>query len=323
MIVCCGEALIDMVPPEEHGSAHYGSFEVCPGGSIYNSAIAAARLGSRTFFLGRIASDFLGEKLFSRLKANGVDTGLVVRSPQPVTLAFVEKNERGEAEYAFYANGAADRSLEPGDIPATLPFEANYLLVGSISLVLEPGASSIEALVRRESGRVLVSYDPNVRPSMIPDKEEFRRRFESLCAMAAIAKASVADLEWIYGPASPEEFAAKLLSFGPDLAVLTLGQEGSAAATRHAAAAVPVFPVKVVDTIGAGDTFHAAVLAALEARGIVTREALRSLDSQTLSDILSFAAAAAAVNCSRKGAEPPTLDELAQAYPILGLSRRS
>ena len=321
MIVCCGEALIDMVPPETHAEgAVYGSFEVRPGGSVYNSAIAAARLGIPTAFLGRIASDFLGDKLYGRLADNGVDTGLVVRSPQPVTLAFVEKNERREAEYAFYATGAADRSLDPSDIPDRLPPGTDFLLVGSISLVLEPGASAIEGLVRRESARVLVSYDPTVRPSLIPDRDAFRARFESLCAAAAIVKASVTDLEWMYGPAEPEEFAARLLALGPELVALTLGEQGSAAATRRAAAAVPVFPVKVADTIGAGDTFHAGLLAALEARGITSREALRTLDSGTLSDILSFAAAAAAINCSRKGAEPPTLDELTKAYPTLASS---
>ena len=316
MIVCCGEALIDMVPPESHAEgAVYGSFEVRPGGSVYNSAIAAARLGVPTRFLGRIAADFLGDKLFDRLARNGVDTGLVTRADQPATLAFVEKNERGEAEYAFYAQGAADRSLEDSDIPERLPEGADFLLVGSISLVLEPGASVIEGLVRRESRNVLVSYDPNVRPSLIPDRDAFRARFEALCADAAIVKASVTDLEWIYGPAAPEDFAARLLALGPDLVALTMGDQGSAAATHRAAAAVPVFPVKVADTIGAGDTFHAGLLAALQSRGIVTRESLRALDSGTISDILSFAAAAAAINCSRKGAEPPTLDELAKAYP--------
>lgn len=323
MILCCGEALIDMVPPRGADTSPYGSFEVRPGGSVYNSAIAAARLGAPTAFLGRIASDFLGETLFRRLVDNGVDTGLVVRSPQPVTLAFVHRNDSGEADYAFYANDAADRSLSPGDIPESLPPDTHFLLVGSISLVLEPGASAIERMMHRESGRILVSYDPNVRPSLVPDRAAFVRRFETLCAQAAIVKASTADLEWIYGPESPEDFASKLLAFGPDLVVLTMGTEGSAAATHAAAAAVPAFPVKVADTIGAGDTFHAAILAALESRAAVTRSALRSLDSGALGGILSFASAAAALNCTRKGAEPPSLDELANAYPILGIARRS
>jgi len=319
MIVCCGENLIDMVPAgssaEGPAASPYGSFRIAPGGSPYNSAIAAARLGAKVCYLGAMASDFLGDKLYSRLVDNGVGTDLLVRTEKPVTLAFVERNSRGEARYAFYAEGAADRSLTPQDLPERLPEGTNFILAGSISIVLEPAASTILGLIARESKRTLVSFDPNIRASLIADREGYLEKFEDLCRHAAILKASDSDLEWLYGRMEEDAVIRHILSLGPELVFITRGVEGSLAATRTAIARSAAIRVQVVDTIGAGDTFHAALLAALDTMRISTREALRGLGGETLEALLRFASAAAGINCAREGTDPPTLDELRASYP--------
>ncbi|MCE1195056.1 carbohydrate kinase [bacterium] len=319
MIICCGENLIDMVPAEAGEKTPYGSFRVAPGGCPYNSAIAAARLGADARFLGAMASDFLGDKLFARLAENKVGTDLLVRSDRPVLLAFVEKNAAGEARYAFYAEGAADRSLSWADIPPALPPEARFLLAGSISIIMEPEASTIIRLVEREKNRLIVSFDPNIRPSLIPDREAYLKKFEAFCGACGIVKASDSDLEWLYGPVPEDEIVSHILELGPELVFVTRGEAGSAAFTRKAKASLPAFKVSVADTIGAGDTFHAAVLAALDRRGADSREKLAGLSHAELEALLRFAAAAAALNCTKEGANPPTLAELERAYPGCGL----
>jgi fructokinase len=316
MIVCCGEALMDMVPDGGHGDA----FLARPGGCAYNTAIAASRLGSPTRFLGRIGGDFFGETLVGRLAENGVDTSLVARSDQGATLAFVQRGPSGDARYAFYSTGAADRSFDRQDLPASLGGEARFLMVGSISMVQEPAASTIERLVERERDRTLVALDPNIRPSLIADRKAYLKRFLRWVSMASIVKASSEDLEWLFPELPPEGRALRLLagkgsgasggSGGAELVVETRGGGGAVARTRHFEVSAPAFQVEVADTIGAGDTFHAALLHRLDSAKISSREALRELDEASLRDTLVFAQAAAALDCTRTGAEPPGLGEL-------------
>jgi fructokinase len=325
MIVCCGENLLDMVPMVGLANTPYGCFKLAPGGCPYNSAIAAARLGADVAFLGKVASDFLGEKLFGRLAENRVKTDLIRRVPQPVTLAFVERSPSGENNYAFYADNAADRCLLPADIPASLPASAHFLVAGSISMVLEPSASTIRGIIDREcvgkDAHVLLSYDPNVRPSLIPDRAAYKRDFESLCSKSAIVKASDSDLTWIYDCAGTEPdtdaMVSHLLELGASLVFLTQGEKGCTAASHSARVACPAEKVQVVDTIGAGDTFHAAVVTALDSMGVWTKAGLAGLDAQTLTRLARFAQAASAVNCTKEGADPPTRKELLRAYPDL------
>ena len=315
MIICCGENLIDMVPLEPSSDRPYGGFRLAPGGCPYTSAIAAARLGANVQFLGAMSLDFLGDKLYSRLADNGVGTAFLKRVDRPVLLAFVEKSPSGEARYAFYSEKAADRSLTVADLPPSLPDEARFLLVGSISLVMEPEARAIKALVERECTRRIVSFDPNVRPSLIPDRADFLKTFEAICASSSILKASDTDLEWLYGTADAGGVVSHILELGVELIFLTKGEKGSLAATRNHRVEAPAIKVKVVDTIGAGDTFHAALLTALDSRGIATRAELAALGRDDLKGILAFASAAAAIDCAREGAEPPTLEELKLAFP--------
>jgi fructokinase len=306
MIVCCGEALVDMVP---EGSLD-GAFLARPGGCPFNTAIAAARLGSRVRFLGRVGTDFFGETLYEKLKENGVDTSLVARRDQPTTLAFVKREKGGDARYAFYSTGAADRSLDLNDLPPSLGPDVRFLMAGSISMVQEPIGSTIEALIARESKGLLVSIDPNIRPSLIREREGYLERLMRWASMAGIVKASSEDLEWLFPEAAPSERAGRFLRAGAELVIETRGDAGAVARTSRTEASVRAFTVKVADTIGAGDTFHAALLYRLDEAKIATRSAIAALGEADLRDILTFAQAAAALDCSRIGAEPPTLGEV-------------
>lgn len=317
MILCCGEALIDMVPSKSVSGAD--AYEPCPGGSPYNSAIAIGRLGAASAFLSRLSSDFFGDQLVARLAANGVRTDLIARAPQPTTLAFVKIAAGKEPQYAFYTNDSADRSFSSGDVPPRLPEDTNALLFGSISLTMEPGASTIESLVQRESAARVVSFDPNIRPTMIADTTAYLSRFERWAGAATIVKISAADLEFLFPKLSLDAAIERLLSYGvdgasPRLVAVTLGAEGAMAVLAHRGrtirATAPVVDLPVADTIGAGDTFHAAFLSFFELKGRLSREGLASLSEGELSEALAFANAAASVCCSRRGAEPPTMAEL-------------
>jgi fructokinase len=310
MIVACGESLIDMVPSEQGKQL----FEACPGGCPYNSAIAASRLGVPTWFVGKTSNDFLGDRIVAKLRDSGVDTALLVRNDQAVTLAFVERDAEGNAKYAFYSADAADRFLMPSDLPAQLPEPAVFLLVGSISLVEEPSSSTILSLIEREYPRRLVSFDPNVRPSLIHSKSDYRSRFEWVCRRSAVVKASDSDLEWIYG-ISAVAAAEKVLALGPELVALTMGERGAILFTKEHRVELSAVRVAVVDTIGAGDSFHAALLAGLGWLGVRDRVGVASLDECNLKAVLRLATTVAAIDCTKRGAEPPTLREVAAFDP--------
>ncbi|MDR2402442.1 MAG: carbohydrate kinase [Spirochaetaceae bacterium] len=329
MILCCGEALIDMLPrrmgilPEEQGGNSSGSggtaFLPCPGGSPYNTAVAIGRLGVPVGFLGRLSTDFFGDILVKRLVENGVSTDCIVRSGENSSLAFVKLDQDAEPQYIFYTEGSADRSLSPADLPPALPGAVDCILFGSISMTMEPIASAIESLIRREAARgtgtPVISLDPNIRPFMIRNRESYVQRFEGWLRDVVIVKVSEADLHFIYPGPDPEGALERLLTMGPQLVVSTLGPRGARALLRRddgslVRATAPVVDLPVADTIGAGDTFHGAFLAWLERRGRMSRSALAALGEAELSEALFFANKAASLVCSRHGAEPPALDEV-------------
>ena len=318
MIICCGEALIDMVPDSR------GGFMPLPGGSPYNTAIAIGRLGVPVKFLGRFSTDFFGEILARRLMENHVGEDLLIRSEQNTTLAFVKLEERKEPQYIFYTEGTADRSLDTFDLPARLPVDTRCILFGSIAMTMEPVASTIEALVLREGmrtssdqwdGAPVISFDPNIRPFMIKDKDAYIKRFEKWIASSTISKISSSDFEFIYPGLELEQALQKILTMGPQLAISTLGSKGALALLRRNGGTIikvtaPVVDIPVTDTIGAGDTFHGAFLSWLEINGKMSRSSLAVLSETDLYDALYFANKAASIVCSRHGADPPTLKEL-------------
>ncbi|MDR1467749.1 MAG: carbohydrate kinase [Spirochaetaceae bacterium] len=317
MILCCGEALIDMVKGTVPGRG--ACFIPCPGGSPYNTAIAIGRLGVPVTFWGKLSTDFFGDMLIKRLTQNQVGTGLITRSDSHSTLAFVNVPAGSEPEYVFYTEGAADRSLSVQDIPPALPSEVRCVLFGSIAMTMEPVASAVETFVARERARgdaaPVISFDPNVRPFMISDKPAYTRRLETWLAASTIVKISVADVRFLYPDETLEQSLQNILARGPRLVIVTVGAEGAEALLRREdgsliRAKAPVVDLPVVDTIGAGDTFHGAFLSWLELKGKMSLPALASLSEQELTDALYFANTAASLVCSKQGAEPPSLAEV-------------
>ena len=309
MILSCGEALIDFVPQKTDPL----QYAPCPGGSPYNLAIASTRLGAPTGFLGKISRDFFGDMLFDRLAAEGVDTSFTKRSDRLTTLAFVKIEEGREPRYAFFTENTADRNLVPVDIPDTFPVSVECLEFGSISLLLEPQAGTIKSLVRRESGRRAISFDPNVRPMLVGDKKAYVAEMEELAGLSTIVKVSGADLEWMYPGRPAEKSAADWLSLGAGLVVMTRGKDGAVMLGPSLRAEAPEYPVDVKDTIGAGDTFHAALLVRLHQLGRLSARTAAELTEEEARDAVAFAVKASSLNCARQGADPPTAAEMAAA----------
>ncbi|GAA3238798.1 carbohydrate kinase [Streptomyces thermocoprophilus] len=233
----------------------------------------------------------------------GVDTTAVQRGPEPTTLAVASIGADGSAAYSFYVEGTADRLFTA---PAELPAGTRAVSFGTCSLVLEPGASAYEELMRRAAAQgVFTALDPNIRPGLIPDADAYRARFKSWLASVTLLKLSEEDARWLGG--TPQEW----LSAGPTAVVITRGGDGLTAWTRDGAEhTVPGERVDVVDTIGAGDTVNAALLHGLAAQDALTPDALAALGAEGWTRLLRFAARAAAVTCSRAGAEPPYAHEL-------------
>ena len=307
MILCCGEALMDMIPVTcGDGRA---AFRPCPGGAVFNTAVALGRLGARAGILTGLSTDFFGDQLRTALDESGVDRSLSPGSAHPTTLAFVQLSE-GQARYAFHDENAAPRMIRAADLPA-LPGRVTTLFFGGISLCSEPCGSAYEALALRESARRVIMLDPNVRPGFAADAAAYRQRLDRLMACADILKLSEEDLEWLRPGAEPEAAIAELAGAGPSLVILTRGAKGATARTARGRTASRSAPaVTVADTVGAGDTFNAGVLAALDDAGALAKDRLAGLDRAILDDMLDLASRAAAVTVSRVGADPPTAREL-------------
>ncbi|MFD8987788.1 carbohydrate kinase [Streptomyces goshikiensis] len=290
MIVVGGEALIDLVP----AAAPPGALLPRPGGGPYNTALALGRLGARVAFCSRVSADGFGESLLAGLRAAGVDLSLVQRGAEPTTLAVPSLAPDGSAAYRFYVEGTADRLFT---LPPALPAGVRALGLGTCSLVLEPGASAYEALLRRESQRGLLTLlDPNIRPALIADPAAYRSRFEGWLPYVSVLKLSEDDAAWLGGR------VRDWLAAGPSAVVLTRGSEGLTVWTREGAEhSVPSRRVTVADTIGAGDTVGAALL---------HRLAGHRAGPVDWPGVLEYAAHAAALTCTRAGAEPPYAAEL-------------
>jgi fructokinase len=307
MIVICGEALVDLTGSRFDGVEAYVP---TPGGGPYNIAIGLGRLGAPVAYLGRISRDFFGDQLRARLLASGVNRRYLRDGPEPTTLAFVHHEPGREPEYAFYAEGTADRKLLPTDLPDGFPAEVAVIHFGSLSLVLEPAASTLEALMAREYGRHLISLDPNVRPNVIGDRLAYRKRLEGWLPSVDLVKVSRADLAWLYPGEPLEPVARRWLSHGPALVVVTLGPDGSTAFTSAGVRQVDGVKVDVVDTVGAGDAFMSGLLARLYELGLLHRSRLEAPPAE-LGEVLQYAILVSALTCTRAGAEPPARSEVA------------
>ena len=301
MIVVCGEALIDMVTTGD------STRRPTPGGGPFNTARALARLEAPAAFLGHFSTDEFGRMLADQLAADGASLALATFGPEPTTIAVANIGGDGLAEYEFLIQGTSAPNLTLDMIPAELPVEVKAVHLGTLGLVLEPMASSLAALVRREHGRRLVMLDPNIRPVLTTDPQ-YRSRLDSLISQSTIVKASDADLDWLFPGLDRMAAARALLARGPKMVVVTLGAKGAIGVTASAEVRVPAPVVRVVDTIGAGDAFGAALLAWLHDHGRLSRD-LR-LDREELRAALEFACLVASITCTRPGADPPRRAEL-------------
>ena len=312
MILVCGEALIDLVPVPAGDELAYVARA---GGSSFNVAMGLGRLGAPVGFLGRISTDRFGRMLRGRLEADGVDCGLVEDGDEPTTLAVVQIEAGSEPAYAFYGEGTADRMFGAGHAPAELPDEVTAIHLGSISMVREPGASAFEAVMRREHARRVLTLDPNIRASLVGERTAYLERLEGWVSLADVVKVSRADLDWLYPGIEPDAAAAAWLARGPGLVVVTKGHEGVLGMTARDRVEVAGTPVVVSDTVGAGDAFTSGLLARLHATGRLERSSVRDISADALRDCLAFANKAAAITCTRAGAQPPTLAEM-EAAPL-------
>lgn len=308
MILCCGEALIDMLPRET--AAGEATFAPHAGGAVFNTAIALGRLDRPTGFFTGLSTDFMGALLDRTLAQAGVSTDLCCRSARPTTLAFVQLVD-GQARYAFYDEGTTGRMLSPADLPA-LPADVSALFFGGISLVGEPCGSAYERLMLREAGTRATMIDPNIRPGFITDEAAYRGRIARMMAVADVVKLSDEDLHWLQGPGEIGVLAAGLLRQGPKVVLITEGAKGAHGFTNRASVFVPARKVTVADTVGAGDTFNAGVLASLSGAGLLGKSALADLGQDQLRAAVDLGIRAASVTVSRPGANPPWLKELPQ-----------
>lgn len=306
MILVCGEALFDIFQDGRHDNGFH--LDARAGGSPYNVAVGLARLRRPVGFFGGIASDWLGDALVDSLMGEGVDTGPLRRLDRPGTVSFVALEGDGSARYAFYGTEAADRSIEPADVPDGLD-EVRAVHLGSYTAVVSPVAEALDTLLDRLPGR-LVAYDPNVRLAVAPDLDLWRTQVVRRVAQADLVKASAEDLAVLYPDDDVEVVARDWLARGPALVVVTDGGEGATAWTPRHKVHCPVAPVQVVDTVGAGDTFQAALLAGLDEMGRLDRAGLETPHPEALSWLLNFANTAAALVAGRRGAALPCRHDL-------------
>jgi fructokinase len=307
MFVVCGEALMDVYAGESTPTGL--SFDARIGGSPFNVAVGLARLGRPVALLTGLSTDSAGERLLTALQDEQVDTSLLLRSDAPSTLSVISLDAHGVPRYAFHGTGAADRQITLDTLPA-LPPTTRVLQFGSYALVVEPVGSALLALAAREHAQRLIAYDPNVRLNVEPDLSRWRAVVEQMVALSHFVKVSDEDLALLYSRETPEQVAARWIAVGVSLVTVTRGGRGASSWTRNAKVDVPSLSVKVVDTVGAGDTFQAALLSWLDEQDKLSASAMASLDTQALEAMLKFASKASSITCSRRGADMPRRNEL-------------
>jgi fructokinase len=308
MIVVCGEALFDVF--RDGDTDHGYALSACIGGSPFNLAVGLARLGVPAMFFGGLSNDMFGRKLASKLAREGVDISAAPRPQVSTALVMVDVNERGAPAYTLYGSATAERALTSADLKR-VPEDAAAIHVGSYCMVVEPVATILRTLIARQRCRSLIAFDPNVRLAIQPDRAVWSDAISWMLPMTDLLKISDEDISLVYPGLTPQAFITKALQAGVALVVVTCGGAGVIAATATMTPlALPAVKVEVADTVGAGDTFQAALLSYLSRNKLLTRAALEDLDARALQAALVFASRAAAITCTRRGADLPRLEEV-------------
>jgi fructokinase len=307
MILCCGEALIDMIPRKTADGAD--AYQPFNGGSVYNTAIALGRLGNDTGLFCGLSNDFFGDGLADGLKAAGVSHTYLRRKDRHTTLALV-KLSNGHARYSFLEEGSANRMLEKKDLPK-LPKSVTALHFGSISLIPEPCGSTYETLQKRSAKTCVISLDPNIRATLIKDKKKHIARLNRMIALSDIVKISDEDIVWMTGSKDFAKVAKNFLRKGAKLVAVTKGGEGCLVFSKSFAFELAAPKVTVADTVGAGDTFTAGFLTHLQRNGHLNKKAIATMAESEAKAAAAFAMKCAAVTVSRFGADPPWAKDVA------------
>ena len=311
MYLVCGEALFDFFSENDAGAkVSTVNYRAIAGGSPFNVAIGLRRLGIDVALLAGLSTDYLGRRLRQTLQEEGVSLDYLQDFDAPTTLAMVAVGANGSPHYSFRGEGCADRQLLPKHLPE-LDAGVRGLHIGSFSLVVQPIADTLLALVRRESGKRLISLDPNVRLNPEPDIERWRERISTLVEHADLIKVSDEDLHLLYPGRDPQNVIEGWLEHRCQLVFLTRGGQGASVfSRRHGTWSVPASAVVTVDTVGAGDTFQAALIAWLTEQRSDSVEGLQRLSREQIHAMLGFAVSAAALTCGKTGPDLPFRHQL-------------
>lgn len=314
MIAVGGENLIDFVS----GSPVPGvlpQYTANPGGAPYNAAMAAARQGQPVAYLTPISTDSLGDLLIDRL----VDSQVTISTPRvdhPTSLAVVSLDDKGVPSYAFHRNGTAERQVSFDGLAAAMPSGTKIFHVGGLALIDGDDADAWEAFFYDCADRgIVTSLDPNVRPALVSDRDSYVARVKRMLKRADLVKLSDEDMLWLYPDMSLEDaLAACRADCDAALFILTKGPDGADGFSPTASVTVPARKVtQLADTVGAGDTFMASILAWVMEQGLTARSSLATLDASAMQAAMTRAGEAAAINCERSGCNPPSRDELGLA----------
>ena len=305
MILCSGENLIDFVPVSKNTEI----FKACVGGSPLNTAIGLGAMNAPVYFFSRISNDFFGRKIIIFLKKNNVKTNLIQKTSDKTTLGFV--SNRNKPEFSFYANQTADRNLSHYDFKKSILKKIVLAHFSSISLVLKPGSETYFKIIKNLKKTCLISIDPNIRSSLIENKNNYLTRFKQFLKLADIIKLSDEDFNYLSNNNNPDKVIPNWIQKNNiSFVILTLGEKGSILYTKKLRIFIKSYKVKVADTVGAGDIFQAAVINYLYKSKNLSNDKLLNLKKSDWEKCLKFASKAAAINCTKEGCYPPTEREI-------------
>ena len=310
MILVCGEALVDLFVLGDNGARLKA--EAVAGGSPFNVAIGLSRLGCPSALCTGLSTDRFGRLLTDLLMTENVNLDYAMRTPRLTTISVVATDAAGQPQYSFHGEGAADRSITVADLKPELAADIEAVTFGSYTLIVQPVAEAYLALAQREAGQRVIFLDPNIRPTVIGDLKDWPTQFRQFLRTATIVKASEEDIATAYGAeAAIADVARDWLTQGPSFVVVTRGGAGAVAFLDDKTIEVPGRDIKVVDTVGAGDTFSAALLSGLRTAGLLSLKRIGGLTAEKLGSVLNYAIVASSITCSRRGADLPTSADVA------------